>query len=85
MTQHEIDITEFLIQNKELVLSHLNSELIPFEIASRIFKSHPDIELKYINSKKLSILRHYLLEHFSHLNFEDISLLCDEEMLKLLT
>lgn len=84
MNQNEIDITEFIINNKELIVSHLQQELFPFLIASRIFSSHPDIEEKYINTKKLSILRHYLLEHFPQLNFEDISLLCGEEMLKLL-
>lgn len=84
MSQNQIDLTEFLINNKELVVLHLEKEMHPFDIASRIFHLHTDLQENYLNTKKLSILRHYLLDHFKTLNFEDISLLCDEEMLKLL-
>ncbi len=84
MTQNEIDLTEFILNNREDIQSFCVKELSPFLIASRIFDNHPDIRHDFLTTKKLSILQHYLLEHFPQLNFEDISLLCDEEMLKLL-
>lgn len=84
MTQHEIDITEFIINNQEDISNYLKDEMKQFLVFSRIFESYPPLQSDYLNVHKLSILRHHLLEHFNQLNFEDISLLCGEEMLKLL-
>lgn len=81
---NQYDVTEFVINNKDLIVSHLDKEMHHFNVASRIFDSFPELQDDFINHKKLSILRHYLLNHFPSLNMEDISLLCDEEMLKLL-
>lgn len=84
MNQNEIDIIEFIIKNKELIVVHLDNELIFTHSIARMFDKSPDIQDEFINHQKLIYLRHYLLDHFPLMNMEDMSLLSGEEMLKLL-
>lgn len=69
----EYDIVEFIVNNKDDINSHLECELQPTLIASRIFDGHPDLQQDIIDEKTTAALIHYLQPHFPELNYLDLA------------
>lgn len=83
MSQLEIDITEFILNNKLEIIQHIDNEVDHFKTCQRIFNNYPEIYEELLDKKKLQALQMFINDHFPQ-NIDNIYLIIDENFAKIL-
>lgn len=82
MSQLKYDIAEFMVNNRDEIITHLQDEMSHLSFIERIFDNAPEVYDELHNNHRKSKLTHYLANHFPN-SFEEISLILDDEFIKM--
>lgn len=82
LTQLKIDITEFLLNNKDEVKSFVIEETSHMLVCERIFVNHPEIFDEMLEKARVNKLKNFIQNQFS-LNGEQIDLIFDDSFVNI--